>query len=275
MSVGFFALFLGGIDDVTKVTADALRAFIIGLQQKERWTNHPYIKTKGKISGTSINTYVRSIKAFWSWLQKDGIIKKNPLEEVAAPKVPKRLPKVLSEEELTQVLKVASQKNRDRALIEILVDSGMRLNELANLNMEDVDEKDGVIRVIGKGDKQRNVFISDKTIATLNAYAIFARPEPVKEDRVFLTESGYPLTSRRIQKILDNIGKKAGIKQRLSPHKLRHSYATLSLKHGANLEYVRRTMGHSDIKVTEVYLDVCDADVAQAHRKFSPVANLK
>lgn len=92
---------------------------------------------------------------------------------------------------------------------------------------------------------------------------------------MFLTEDGRPLTASRIQKILERIGKKAGIKRRLSPHKLRHSYATVSLKNGANLDYVRRTLGHTDITTTEVYLELTDADVQQAHKKFSPIANLK
>ena len=100
------------------------------------------------------------------------------------------------------------------------------------------------------------------------------RPEPVGEDWLFLTDDGRPLTNQRVQKMLNTIGKKAGLNKRLCPHRLRHTAATLSLKYGANLDYVRRILGHTDIKTTEVYLGICDADVAEAHRKFSPVANL-
>lgn len=164
--------------------------------------------------------------------------------------------------------------DRDQALIELLLDSGIRLGELANLNTNDVDENRGVVKVFGKGSKKGLVYISETTAGLLRLYWCDCRPQPKGEDKYFLTQDGYPLTKGRVQKILERIGKKAGISARLSPHKLRHSYATLSLKYGANLEYVRRTMRHTDIKTTEVYLAVSDTDVANAHRQFSPVANI-
>ncbi|MFC1929058.1 tyrosine-type recombinase/integrase [Chloroflexota bacterium] len=271
LGVKFFNEFLGGINDVRKVSPDDLRQFIVASQQKLKWAGTPQ-QSEQKISDTAINTYVRGIKSFWSWLDREGTIKDNPLAKVPAPKIPKRLPKVLTEEELTRVLKVANESDRDRAMVNLLLDSGIRLSELVGLTPDDVYED--TVKVFGKGRKERHVFISAETKTDISLYLQDERPEPVTDNQLFLTVGGYPLIQGRVQKILERMGKKAKISQRLSPHKLRHSYATLSLRHGANLEYVRRTLGHTNIKTTEVYLGLTDTDVAQAHKKFSPVTNL-
>jgi integrase/recombinase XerD len=274
-SVGYFDRFLGGIDDVSKVTADDLKRFIVDLRNRKRWDGRYQLQGKDKISGTSINTYVRAIKSFWAWMEQQDIIKANPLAVVPAPKLPKRLPKLIDENDLKAIFRV-DMSQRDKAILMLLLDSGIRLNELVNLTVNDLNKTDNGITVTGKGDKQRHVFISMDTTIELSIYNIEERPEPaVSTDRYFLTNDGYPLTSSRVQKILARLGEKAGIKQRLSPHKLRHSYATMSLKHGANLELLRRSLGHTDMKTTEVYLDLADTDVQDAHKQFSPVKNLR
>lgn len=272
LSLKLFDGFLGGVADVRKVDADDLRRFIVALRQRSKWPNMPQNKG-GSLSGTTVNTYTRGVKSFWSFLLREKIITDNPLAAVPSPKIPKRLPKTLTEQELIDVFE-AAKSLRDKVIIDVFLDSGMRLDELARLSKDDANSDTGVIKVLGKGNKERHVFISHKTAAKLASYVLFDRPQPVAEDRLFLSVDGYPLTASRFQKILARIGKKAGIGKRLSPHKLRHSYATLSLKYGSNLEYVRRTLGHTDIKTTQVYLSVADADVARAHQQFSPVTNL-
>jgi site-specific recombinase XerD len=274
-SAHYFANFLGGIDDVSKVTADDLKRFIVDLRGRRRWADRSDVQVKDKISGTSINTYVRAVKAFWAWMEQQNIIKSNQLAAVPAPKLPKRLPKIIDENELKAIFCV-EMSQRDKAIIMLLLDSGIRLNELVNLTVNDLNATFNGITVTGKGDKQRHVYVSTDTGVELTCYSVLNRPEPaVPTDRFFLTHDGYPLTPARVQKILQKLGEKAGIKQRLSPHKLRHSYATLSLKHGANLELLRRSMGHTDIKTTEVYLDLTDTDVQDAHKQFSPIKNLR
>jgi site-specific recombinase XerD len=271
LGVRLFDDFMGGIKDVRKVKADDLRRFIVALQQRPKWQGMKQ-ENGEKISATAVNTYTRAVRSFWSWLKRESIIKSNPLATVPAPKVGKRLPKVFNESELKRILKVASQNDRDYALISLIVDSGIRLDELVGLTPDDV-ESDRV-KVIGKGDKQRYAPISKDTKLAVDLYCSTERPESVADNRLFLRQDGYPLTIGRVQKILEKIGKHAGISQRLSPHKLRHSFATLSLKYGSNLEYLRRTLGHTDIKSTEIYLDVVDADLAAAHKKTSPIVNL-
>jgi site-specific recombinase XerD len=272
--VRFFTDFLGGITDVRTVKADDLRRFVLALQQKDKWSGTAQAKPQ-KITGTSVNTYIRGVKSFWRWLEREDLIKTNPVANVPAPKLPKRLPKVLTEDELARVFKAAfASDDRDRAIVYLLADSGMRLGELVKLNMEDFDGKGNVLKVSGKTG-ERAVFITDATHGAVGVYCMDVRPKPVRENRLFLTHDGYPLTTYRVQKILVRIGKKAGLTIRLSPHKIRHTTATMMLRAGANLETVRRTLGHTQIATTERYLHLTDRDVAEAHRQYSPVARLK
>ena len=190
-----------------------------------------------------------------------------------APKLPKKLPKVLSEDELVRVFKACLGSDRDSAIVQLLADSGMRLGELVNLNHDDFNGKGNVLKVTGKTG-ERPVFITNYTNAVISMYCVEERPEPVAEDKLFLTRDGRPLTTGRVQKILEGIGRKAGLSQRLGPHKIRHTTATMMLRNGANLETVRRTLGHTEIATTEIYLHLTDRDVAEAHKQFSPVTKL-
>jgi site-specific recombinase XerD len=270
--VRFFADFLGGIIDVRSVNSNDLRRFALTLQQKDKWSGRAQAKPQ-KITGTSVNTYVRGVKTFWRWLEREGIIRKNPLADVPAPKVSKKLPKILTEDELVRVFKACLGNDRDSAIVQLLADSGMRLGELVNLDHDDFNGKGNVLRVTGKTG-ERPVFITNDTNAIISMYCVDERPEPLAEDKLFLTYDGRPLTSGRVQKILDGIGKRAGLSQRLGPHKIRHTVATMMLRNGANLETVRRTLGHTQISTTERYLHLTDRDIAEAHKQFSPVTKL-
>ncbi len=265
---------MGSIDDITVITADDLRRFIVALKGKTAWES--LAQGTGKsLSPTTINTYVRAVKSFWSWLKENGTITNNALADVPAPRIPKRLPKVYSEEELKAILRSVSRYPRKRAIIELLLDSGIRLSELSSLMVGDLDTGTGRVKVFGKGSKERYTYISSAAALSIHNYIHNVRPEPESEDWLFLTVAGYPLTARRVQKVLEVIGHKAGLRIRLSAHKLRHTYATLCLKNGNNLEYVRITLGHSDIKTTsDAYLVASDTDVAKACKRYSPLANL-
>ncbi len=272
--IGFFAEFLGDINDVSTITADDLRRFTVSLKSKTAWENSP--KSNGKrLSPVTVNTYVRAIKSFWSWLKKEEVIAANPLAQVPAPRVPKKIPRIFSDSELKAVLKAVNHSPREKAIVELLIDSGVRLSELSNLMVDDVDTTIGRLKVFGKGSKERYTYICPVTALSIYNYLHKVRPDPRTEDRLFLTVDGYPLTAVRLQKLLEVIGRKAGLKTRLSAHKLRHTYATLCLRNGNNLEYVRITLGHSDIKTTsDAYLAASDFDVASACKRFSPIANL-
>jgi site-specific recombinase XerD len=274
LSVKLFDQYIGGIQDVSKVTADDLRHFILELEQRPKWAGTSHEK-ETTISRTALNTYVRGVKAFWAYLSREEVIKDNPLNNVRTPKLPKLLPKIMSENEMMAVFDSVTQKPRETALLLLLLDSGITLSEVVELDDNHVDAAEGTVRVFReKTQKERYAYFSSPTGAAIEAYR-FARPDPVSAPRLFLTEDGRPLTARRIQKILERVGQVAKLNQRLSPHKLRHSFATWSLKYGSNLEYIRIMLGHSDIRTTsKAYLHMADADIAEASKITSPVVNL-
>jgi len=268
MSVHSFEAFQGGIGDVSRVAGDDLRHFILYLKNKTDFDGK-------KLSPVSVNTYIRAVKSFWSWLEETKAVDSDQLARVPAPRFPRKIPQVFSEEQLKGLLRHAAGNPRGRAIIELFLDSGIRLSELVGLTVDDVDINHGTVKVLGKGGKERYSYFSPQTALTLRDYFFKWRPQSQNADYFFLTEDGLALHNRGVQSILRRLGEGAGLTMRLSPHKLRHTYATLCLKNGNNLEYVRITLGHTNIKTTsEAYLAASQLDVSQAHRKFSPVANL-
>ncbi|MFC1912131.1 tyrosine-type recombinase/integrase [Chloroflexota bacterium] len=176
---------------------------------------------------------------------------------------------------MASVFKIVAKNPRENALLMLLLDSGITLSEVEVLTDSDVDTADGTVRVFRrKTQRERYAYFSPPTADAIEKYR-FSRPDPIGEPRLFLTRDGYPLIGGRIQKVLERVGRKAGIGQRLSPHKLRHSFATWSLKYGSNLEYIRIVLGHSDIRTTSrSYLHMANSDVATAFKKTSPIINL-
>ncbi len=274
-TVGLLDQFLDGIKDIREVTADDFRRFLADLRDRPAWRG---LKTEQahRLSGTSITTYGRAVKTFFSWLHTEGIIADNPLATVKIPRNPKTLPKVYSEQDLIAVFAAAAASIRDEAIFCLFLDSGVRLAELSRLKMSDVDTQSGTLKVHGKGNKERFAYFSADAAKCVGRYVKEFRQGAAKGDFLFVTKDGHPLQARGIQSLLLRLGKKAGLEERLAPHKLRHSFATLSLKYGGNLEYIRKILGHTDIKTTsEAYLNVQDADVSAAHRRFSPLSNLQ
>jgi integrase/recombinase XerC len=271
-SVGFFVHFLGGVDDVRLVAGDDFRRFIVSL--KEKTPANCKHNAERKLSPNSINSYARAIRSFWSWLKQRQVVAVDPLAEVPAPRFPKRVARIYSEDQINCVFKVLSNKARERAIIELFLDSGIRLSELTGLRVEDLDLDLGTVRVMGKGGKERYSYFSPQTALSLNDY-LEIRPQPRNENFLFLTSAGDQLKNSGVQSMMQRIGQASLMSVRLSPHNLRHTYATLCLKNGSNLEYIRITLGHSDVKTTSnAYLAATQGDVAQAYRKFSPLSNL-
>jgi integrase/recombinase XerD len=274
LSLRYLEDFLSGIPDVRKVKADDLRRLIVHLKGRTKYQGTPQ-KQDRKLSDTTLNTYVRSIKAFWSWLKEEEIIKNNPLRDVKSPKLSQRLPKTLTEAELVAVFKAAAGHPREIALMMLILDTGVSLSEIEGLNDTDADTKNGTLRVYRKKTrKERSIFFNLPTAYAIETYR-HARPAPVAEPRLFLTRDGRPLKGGQIQQLLERIGGKAGISKRLAPHKLRHTFATMSLAYGSNLEYLRIMLGHTDIRTTaRSYLHATEADVAARYKTSSPVVNL-
>jgi len=272
-AVRFFQAFLGNTKDVRLIEADDLRRFILANQQRDRWPGRE--KRSQKLSSTSVSTYVRAIKSYWSWMKRSGITDQDLLKEVIAPKLAHRLPKTFSEAELKTVFAVVNHQPREKAMLTLLLDSGITLQEITMLKTGDLNLAEGSAHVFReKTSRERYVYFCPATALNIERY-LSQRPAEWQDDHLFLTFDGRPMRPNCLERILFRVGRKAGLTRRLSPHKLRHTFATLSLKYGSNLEYIRIQLGHSDIRTTsKFYLHAGNAEVRQSHLKSSPVTNL-
>jgi site-specific recombinase XerD len=273
--VRFFDGFMPPETEINQISADDFRRFILYLKDRPLWEGKKG-QASQTLSATSINTYTRAVKAFFSWAASEGIIANNPLAEVPAYRKPKTLPKIYTEDELRAIFRVIENDLRNQAFIYTFLDSGIRLGELNKLDMNDIDLAAGIIKVHGKGGKDRYSYLPPTTLAIINRYVKRYRNAATKNEPLFTTKDGRAISLAGIQSLLARIGQKAGIKERLAPHKLRHTMATYSLKYGGNLDYVRRILGHSSDQTTsDSYLNPRSEDIQAAHRKFSPVENLR
>ena len=278
-----FLLSEGLTTDASQIGPGELRAFILHLQQKRRFSNHPFIRPQQNgLSGHAINTYMRAVRAFWSWLLSEEIIAANPFDRIKLPKPPQKVIPAFSEAQIRALLNTINtstpQGYRDYAVIVTLLDTALRVSELTNLQLEHLWLEEGVLKVMGKGGKERHIPIGKVVQRLLWRYINSYRPEPSMPNRdyLFLTANGRQLTKGRIQKRLTLYGKKASINGvRCSPHTLRHTAAVNFLRNGADAFSLQRLLGHSSLEMTRHYCLLADTDVKKAHLTASPVDNLR
>lgn len=206
------------------------------------------------------------LKSFFGWLVEEEILQRDPTRKIKPPKQEKRLPKALTIEEL-EMLREACQTYRQRALVEVLYATGCRLSEVRNMNREDVDFATQSARVIGKGNKEREVYFSFKALYHLKKY-LMTRLD--SEPALFITERRpyRRLSNRGIQREIAIIAKRAGLDKRVSPHVLRHTFATLTLNNGADIVAVQHLLGHADPATTQGYAVLSDEKKREQHRKY-------
>lgn len=284
-SVTYFNDFLsvnGLSTDVTQIGTREIRTFIFHLQQKRCFSNHPYSKAQRRgLSGHTINTYMRSIRAFWSWLVEEEIIEVNPFSRLKIPKPPKKVIATFSQyqiESLLSIMNNSPEGYRDMVIILTLLDTGLRVNELINLKMEHVWLEESIIKVLGKGNKERLVPIGKQIRKLLWRYISQYRPEPALPnlDNLFLNRDGRPLTKNRLDSLMKHYGKLAGLTGiRCSPHTLRHTFAINYLRNGGDVFSLQKILGHSSLEMTRRYCELADVDMRRAHAIASPVDNLK
>jgi len=274
-----FDRFLGGCTDVSQVGAEDLRQYIRMLQEKNRWSGHPTIRSRtDKLSPHSIASYTRSIRTFWSWLKREEFIDENPLEKVKPPKAPRRIIKTFTNEQITQLLKAIPRKDhdgyRDYTMVITLYGTGLRISELLDLKMDQVNLDTGQFRVMGKGSKERAVYMSANVYKVLAKYAYQWRPKVVSE-YFFLSRRGQPLSRFYVEHRFSAHGKRAGIiGVRCSPHTLRHSFAVNYLRNGGDTFTLQRILGHATLEMTRHYTEVTDSDVEIKQKAFSPAEKL-
>lgn len=234
-----------------------------------------------KKSARTISRHISSIRSFHQFLLREKISPKDPTVHLELPKVEQKLPRILSMEEVSQLIETPDcskpQGIRDNALLELLYGTGMRVSELIDLDMEDLHLTMGFVRVFGKGGKERIIPLGKKAIESCTRYVNEARPRflaKAKEpsDALFVNMRGVRLTRQGCWKLLKGHGLKANIQKELTPHILRHSFATHLIENGADLRAVQEMLGHADISTTQIYTHVSRSRLKEVYSKFHPRA---
>ena len=253
------------IDDPELISEDDVTKFLLSLKKK-------------KYSTTSISRYLSSIKSFHKFLSKDGITKKNVTLQISSPKIDKKLPVVLTIDEVSKLLdSIKGDKPldlRNEAMFELIYACGFRVSELVNLKINNLHLTSKMIQVIGKGAKERLVPVNDYAIKVLRKYLLEGRPLLLKDGKdngyIFLNNSGQVLSRVGFFKLLKNLATNAGITKEISPHTLRHSFATHLLEAGVDLRYIQELLGHEDISTTQIYTHLSLAKVKEVYKTAHP-----
>lgn len=269
--------------DIEEIGLEQLRRFSLDLQSRQRFAEHPLTKPQGgHLSGHTVNGYLRALRAFWSWLADEGFIDENPFSALKIPKAPKKVMPTLSPEQLASLIETINISNpqgqRDCAVVLLLADTGLRVSELTHLKLDDVNLERRILKVWGKGAKERVVPFGVRVQRALLRYVNFHRPEPASPriNEFFLTGSGDPLTRRRVQAIIKRYGQKAKIKGvRCSPHTLRHTAAVMWIRNGGDVFSLQQILGHSTMDILRTYVNLAQSDIQAAHRVYSPADNLE
>jgi integrase/recombinase XerD len=223
---------------------------------------------------------VAAAKSFFSFLLDEGQIKSNPTQNISSPKVGKALPDAISISQVRQLIDqparlATPEAGRDRAMLELLYASGMRVSELVSLNLGDVDAQDGNVRCLGKGHKERLIPIYNKAAETVADYARDIRPRLARSDTepaLFLNQRGDRLTRQGLWQILKGYAKSAGLGKQVTPHTLRHSFATHMLNGGADLRSVQELLGHANIATTQIYTHLTSEHIRRTYDSAHPRA---
>jgi integrase/recombinase XerD len=236
-------------------------------------------RKRAGLSASSIKLIVVALKIFFRFLTAKGAVASDPSEALILPRIERYLPETLNELQVEQLIEGIDTKAalglRDRAMIELLYASGLRISELANARLEDFAMEEGILRVTGKGNKTRIVPVGRKACAALASYLSTERPKLVKprsRSEIFLSERGTKLTTARIWQIVKKHARHSGLQPNIYPHLLRHSFATHLLGNGADLRIIQEMLGHADISTTQVYTHVDQQRLKAVHRQFHPRA---
>ncbi|MDI6762996.1 MAG: site-specific tyrosine recombinase XerD [Thermodesulfobacteriota bacterium] len=253
-----------GMEEVSEISKLDIREFLL------------FLKKKGLSSKTLARNLV-SIRVFLRFLTEESILSANPAEEIESPKTAKTLPEILSLEEVETLLEQPDlqipQGMRDRAMLEMLYATGMRVSELTQLQVNHVHLEAGYVLVYGKGSKERIVPIGNEAMKWARRYMGESRERLLKKREspfLFVNRSGKPMSRQHFWKSIKAHGRRAGIRKRITPHLLRHSFASHLLEGGADLRSVQLMLGHVDISTTQIYTHVTGERLKKIHQRYHP-----
>jgi len=280
-----YCIFEKGLSDKTKQSySNDLNIYELFLQKKEihkvedinQETLRSFLKERSRTEKTSTIAHnLTVIKNFHKYLYRQKIVKEDISESVDRPKLRKNLPRSLSIEDVTKLLDIYLDTPfdyRNKAMLELMYGTGLRVSELVNINLNDIDSTNCIVRVMGKGSKEREIPLGEYAIYYVSLYlekrSLLLKNKPC--DKLFLNNHGMPLTRQGFFKILKALLKQKGINSSVSPHTLRHSFATHLLNYGADLRSIQEMLGHSDISTTKIYTHKSDDKVREDYNKYHP-----
>lgn len=249
----------------------------IDYQVVRRFLNYLYDK---KYSNRAISRYISCLRSFFKYLKRIEVIDSNPMVLISNPKLEHRLPKVVYSKELEVILNIPKLDNtigiRDALILEILYSTGIRVGELVNIKVKDINTNKKEIVITGKGDKQRIVLYGDRCSELLGLYLNNSYNELFKQkysgEYLLLGTTGRPLDTRKIRYIIDDVVKKSGLKLHISPHVLRHTFATDMLNNGADLRSVQQLLGHESLSTTTIYTHISNERLRHVYLNAHPRA---
>ena len=234
-------------------------------------------KYQRKASPRSAARLLSSLKRFYRYLLRENRIQADPTLQVDSPKLPRSLPKILTEEDVDALLAAPNVETllglRDKSMLEALYASGLRVSELVTMTLAQLSQDMGVVRVVGKGNKERQVPVGEEALTWIRRYLDNARPEILagrRVDALFVTSRGASMTRQAFWYLIRRYADRAGIRKGVSPHTLRHAFATHLLNHGADLRVVQMLLGHADISTTQIYTHIARERLKQLHAKHHP-----
>jgi len=253
-----------GIQEMPKVSKLDIRAFLLGLKRQG-------------LSTKSVVRNLAAIRSFFRFLIQEGILDANPIEEIESPKIERKLPEILTLKEVEQLLGQPNSQTplgiRDRAMLEALYATGMRVSELTKLPVQQVNLEGGYVLVFGKGSKERIVPLGSEAMKWIALYLNSARERLAKgkeSPSLFINRSGRGMSRQQFWKNIKAYGRRAGIRKRITPHLLRHSFASHLLEGGADLRSVQLMLGHADISTTQIYTHVTGERLKKIHQRYHP-----
>jgi len=263
------------LTDWKQVELPHLMAFLQRERQRPLRSGPP--DSPRRLSSESVYLSIAALRAFYRFAENEKLLPLNVAEHLSLPRRWQRLPKSLTHPEIETLLSPESADTPahlcDQAILELAYASGLRRSELCGLRLEQLHLEAGFINVIGKGNKERVVPVGSKAVAALNRYLISGRPRLVKPRspaNVFLTTSGTPFASSTMWQRIKRRVRRSGVARNITPHMLRHSFATHLLEYGADLRVIQEMLGHASISTTEAYTHVAGGRLREVHRQFHP-----
>ncbi len=267
-------------DTLDSIDINILRQYVLYLLKKNKYHGHPITPEKAEpLSAATVHGHVRTLRAFFNWLVSEGFIEISPAKNLKPPKVCRKVVSTLSDEEIRAILGVLAPVNssnaRNQTIIMLLLDTGLRMGELINLKMDDVHMNEGLLKVMGKGRKERIVPMGSNAQRALQRYLFRYRPKPLHSgiNNVFLSVLAKPLTENGIKLMFARLARKSGV-ARLHAHLCRHTFATRFLINGGDVFTLQQILGHSTLQMVSHYVNLASNHVAIQHQKFSPMDRL-